>query len=73
MKKNNITRKELAVSVTEKLGVSQRNAAEIVDTVCSTLKSTLINEKLSNWFILAVSLFGKNYRVEEEIRRQENL
>jgi integration host factor subunit alpha len=45
MKKNNVTRKELAMSVTEKLGVSQRNAAEIVDTVFSTLKSTLINKK----------------------------
>jgi integration host factor subunit alpha len=43
MKKNNVTRKELAMSVTEKLGVSQRNTAEIVDTVLSTLKSTLIN------------------------------
>lgn len=43
MKKNNVTRKELAMSVTEKLGVSQRNAAEIVDTIFSALKSTLIN------------------------------
>jgi integration host factor subunit alpha len=43
MKKNNVTRKELAISITEKLGVSQRNAAEIVDTVFATMKSTLIN------------------------------
>jgi len=43
MNKKNVTRKELALSVTEKLGVSQRNAAEIVDTVFATLKNTLIN------------------------------
>jgi integration host factor subunit alpha len=43
MKKNNVTRKELALSVTEKLGISQRNSAQIVDTVFATLKSTLIN------------------------------
>ncbi len=43
MKKNNVTRKELVISITEKLGVSQRNAAEIVDTVFATMKSTLIN------------------------------
>jgi len=40
MKKKNVTRKELAVSVNEKLGVSQRNAAEIVDTVFATMKNT---------------------------------
>ena len=42
MNKKNVTRKELALSVTEKLGVSHRNAAEIVDTVFATLKSTLV-------------------------------
>ena len=43
MNKNNVTRKKLATSVTEKLGISHRNAAEIVDTVFSTLKNTLIS------------------------------
>lgn len=43
MKKNNVTRKELALSVTEKLGISQRNSAQIVDTVFATMKSSLIN------------------------------
>lgn len=43
MNKKNLTRKELAVSVTEKLAVSQRNAAEIIDTVFATLKNTLVN------------------------------
>ena len=43
MNKKNVTRKELATSVTEKLDISQRNAAEIVDTVFATLKDTLVN------------------------------
>lgn len=43
MKNNNVTRKELALSITEKLGLSRRNSAQIVDTIFSTLKSTLIN------------------------------
>ncbi len=43
MKKKNVTRKELAISVNNKLGVSQRNAAEIVDTVFATMKRTLIS------------------------------
>ncbi|PIE56832.1 MAG: integration host factor subunit alpha [Desulfobulbus propionicus] len=41
--KKNVTRKELALAVTEKLGISQRNASEIVDTVFSTMKETMIN------------------------------
>ena len=43
MKKKNVTRKELALSVNEKLGVSQRSASEIVDTVFATMKDTLIS------------------------------
>jgi integration host factor subunit alpha len=43
MNKNNVTRKDLATSVTEQLGISHRNAADIVDTVFSTLKNTLIS------------------------------
>ena len=39
---SNVTRKELAVAVNEQLGVSQRNSAEIVDTVFSVLKDTLV-------------------------------
>ena len=42
MTKKNVTRKELAISITEKLGVSHRNAAEIVDNVFASLKSTLV-------------------------------
>lgn len=43
MKKKNVTRKELALAINEKLGVSQRNASEIVDTIFSTMKDTLIS------------------------------
>jgi len=43
MKKNNVTRKELAVAVNEKLGVSQRNSAEIVDTVFASMKEKLVS------------------------------
>jgi integration host factor subunit alpha len=43
MNKKNVTRKELATSVNEKLGISHRNASEIVDTVFSTLKNTLVS------------------------------
>ena len=43
MKKKNVTRKALATSVTEKLDITQRNAAEIVDTVFAALKDTLVN------------------------------
>jgi len=42
MNKKNVTRKELAASVSERLDISQRNAAEIVDTVFATLKDTLV-------------------------------
>ena len=43
MNEKNVTRKELSLAIHEKLGVSQRNAAEFVDTVFSTLKNTLTN------------------------------
>jgi len=42
MKKKNVTRKELAIAVQEKLCVSLRNAAEIVATVFATMKITVV-------------------------------
>ena len=42
MRKKNVTRKELSISVNEKLGVTQRNAAEIVDTVFAVMKNTMV-------------------------------
>lgn len=43
--KDNLTRKELARIINEKLGISQRSAAELVDRVFSTLKESLLNEE----------------------------
>ena len=43
MKRSNITRKDLAKAINEKLGFSQRSAEEIIDTVFSTMKKTLIS------------------------------
>ncbi|MFZ5766077.1 MAG: integration host factor subunit alpha [Thermodesulfobacteriota bacterium] len=43
--KDNLTRKELARIINEKLGISQRSAAELVDQVFSTLKESLLNEE----------------------------
>ena len=43
MKRSNITRKDLAKAINEKLGFSQRSAEEIIDTFFSTMKSTLIS------------------------------
>lgn len=43
MNKKNVTRRELAISITERLGTSHRQASDIVDTVFSTLKNTLIS------------------------------
>jgi integration host factor subunit alpha len=43
MKRSNITRKDLARAINEKLGFSQRSAEEIIDLVFSTMKETLIS------------------------------
>ena len=42
MKRSNVTRKDLAKAINEKLGFSQRSSEEIIDTVFSTMKDTLI-------------------------------
>jgi len=43
MKRSNITRKDLAKAINEQMGFSQRSAEEIIDTVFSTMKSTLVS------------------------------
>jgi len=43
MKKRNVTRKELAAAINDKLGVSQRNGAELVDKIFAVMKDTLIS------------------------------
>ena len=42
MKRSNITRKDLAKAINEKLGFSQRSAEEIIDMIFATMKKTLI-------------------------------
>ncbi len=43
MKRSNITRKDLAKAINEKLGFSQRSAEEIIDMIFATMKETLIS------------------------------
>ena len=43
MKKKNVTRKELAAAINDKLGISQRNGAELVDKIFAVMKDTLIS------------------------------
>jgi integration host factor subunit alpha len=43
MKRSNITRKDLAKAINEKLGFSKRSAEEIIETVFSSMKTTLVN------------------------------
>lgn len=45
MKRSNLTRKELAQTINEKLGFSQRSAGEVVDAVFDSLKKTLLKEE----------------------------
>lgn len=57
MKKPNVTRKELAVSLAEQIGLPVRGAAEIVGTVFATMKGALVNGesvKLVQFGVLAV-------------------
>ncbi|MGV1098187.1 integration host factor subunit alpha [Thiovibrio sp. JS02] len=42
MKRSNLTRKELAQIINEKIGFSQRSAGEMVDAVFEVLKKTLL-------------------------------
>lgn len=42
-KRDNITRKDLAKAVNEKMGISQRSSEEVVNAVFSSMKKTLIS------------------------------
>jgi integration host factor subunit alpha len=44
MKKANLTRKDLARAINEKLGFSKQSAGELVDTVFDRMKSGLLKE-----------------------------
>jgi len=74
MKSNNLTRRELALAINQELGISQRHAAEIVDTVFATMKDKLIEGeslKLVQFGILKVQhkspRRGRNPRTGEEM------
>ncbi|NNK94399.1 MAG: integration host factor subunit alpha [Desulfobacterales bacterium] len=43
MKKNNVTRKELAEAVAEKLGYPQSACSDIVDSFFDTMKSSMLD------------------------------
>lgn len=45
MKRDNLTRKDLAKAVNEKMGFSQRSASELVDELFFHLRQALINEE----------------------------
>jgi len=45
LKRTNLTRKDLAKAINEKMGFSQRSAGELVDKVFSCLKKTLLEEE----------------------------
>ena len=45
MKRSNLTRKDLAKTINEKMGFSQRSAGELVDQVFTTMKQTLLKEE----------------------------
>ena len=45
MKRTNITRKELAKAINEKMGFSQRSATALIDEVFSALKGALLSEE----------------------------
>jgi len=74
MKKKNVTRKELALAINERLGISQRNAAELVDRIFATMKATLVSGesiKLVQFGTLTVRdkapRRGRNPRTGEEM------
>ncbi|MEW6429644.1 MAG: integration host factor subunit alpha [Thermodesulfobacteriota bacterium] len=45
MKRSNITRKDLARAINEKMGFSQRGSAQLVDEVFSCVKEALLSEE----------------------------
>ncbi|MDD2462527.1 MAG: integration host factor subunit alpha [Desulfobulbus sp.] len=67
MEKKNVTRKELASSVYEKLDVSQRNGAEIVDAVFAAMKNTLVSGES-----IKLVLFGTLNVQDKSPRRGRN-
>jgi integration host factor subunit alpha len=74
MKRSNLTRKELAKAINEKMGFSQRSAEGIVKTVFDAMKEELLagnDVKLVNFGSLTVrkkeNRVGRNPRTGETI------
>lgn len=74
MKRSNLTRKELAKAINEKMGFSQRSAEGIVKTVFSSMKKALLtgtDVKIVNFGSLTVrkkeNRVGRNPRTGEAI------
>jgi len=74
MKRSNLTRKDLAKAINEKMGFSQRSAEELVNTMFTSMKESLIageGLKLVNFGTLTVRKkehrIGRNPRTGEAI------
>ena len=74
MKRSNLTRKDLAKAINEKMGFSQRSAEELVNTMFTSMKESLIageGLKIVNFGSLTVRKkehrIGRNPRTGEAI------
>ncbi|WP_417914984.1 integration host factor subunit alpha [Candidatus Electronema sp. JM] len=72
--KGNVTRKELSISINERLGISQRNAAKMVDTIFAAMKDTLVNgESLKLVQFGTLTVRGKSPRRGRNPRTGESM
>ena len=74
IQKGNVTRKELSLSLNERLGISQRNAAKMVDTIFAAMKDTLVNgESLKLVQFGTLTVRGKSPRRGRNPRTGESM
>jgi integration host factor subunit alpha len=74
MKKNNLTRKELAEAVADQLGYPRSNCAEIVDSFFDTMKTALMEgEPIKIVHFGTFSLRDKNPRNGRNPRTGESI
>lgn len=72
--KANVTRKELAEAVSDKLGYSQTGCAQIVDCLLDRMKSTLIEgEEIKLVHFGTFTLRNKNARVGRNPKTGESI
>jgi integration host factor subunit alpha len=73
-RRGNVTRKELSILINEKLGISQRNAAKMVDTIFAAMKDTLVNgESLKLVQFGTLTVRGKSPRRGRNPRTGESM